>query len=57
MHARIYGVGALLYSPYIALLTLEKSLLTIKNTVIDHESPLQHLTLRSSTPGKFWIRA
>lgn len=49
-----------MYIPY-ALLTLEKSLLTIKSIVkslkIDPESTLQHLTLGPSTPGKFWIWA
>lgn len=38
----------------VALLTLEESFLTIINTAkspkIDPESPLQHLTLKSSTP-------
>lgn len=49
-----------MYIPY-ALLTLEKSLITIKSIVkslkIDPESTLQHLTLGPSTPGKFWIWA
>lgn len=61
MYIHVPYACADLWSRGVALLTLEKSLLTIKSIVkslkIDPESTLQHLTLGPSTPGKFWIWA